>query len=279
MTLPQDEPEIDPFEAHFRRDPLPDAGILALILEESTSQPEEGEAVAESLRELLKLHPDRHAEVRIVRASDGPLCETLTAELKSASTPIILISTARGLWTSSHLEPLLKAIDQCDHVVGRRPLSDGRKLTAWLASLCRNVLFRVPIRDAYSPCRVHRREKLDEIILQSSSSFIDVEILAKATFLGHLIDEVEVSALPSWVRWKGWWKDLNLVFREPAFRSPLDEPGVEPGGGSGPAEPAEGQGEGHDRPGGEDRERHGDVEQPGPLEDDAPQGLDQLSQR
>ena len=38
-------------------------------------------------------------------------------------------------------------------------------------------------------------EKLAAIPLQSGSSFLDLEILAKATFLGHLLSEVEIPPL------------------------------------------------------------------------------------
>ena len=70
----------------------------------------------------------------------------------------------------------------------RRASSGGSASLPW------GSVFAVPVLDVHSPCRLHRREKLAAIPLQSASSFLDVEILAKATFLGHLIDEVDVPA-------------------------------------------------------------------------------------
>ena len=61
--------------------------------------------------------------------------------------------------------------------------------------LARRLIFAVPLRDVHSPCRLHRLDKLAAIPLQSASSFLDTEILAKATFLGHLIDEVAIPPL------------------------------------------------------------------------------------
>ena len=276
MTQTDHPLELDPFEAYLRRDPLSTAGIDALVLEEGADHTEATEAIAEGLRELLKDQADRPAaEVRIVNVGDEPLHVILTKALAQTSRPLVLITTARVPWTLPHLEPLLKAIDQCDHVVGGRPAGDGRGARSWLGRLVRRILFGIPVRDAYSPCKLHRREKLIAILLQSSSSFIDVEILAKATFLGHLIDEVDVPPLPHWARWKGWWSDLNLVFRNPTFRSPLDDPRQNEH--SGPAEPTEGQHEGHEGPGPEDGQGQGDIEQPRPFENDAPERLDQLS--
>ena len=57
------------------------------------------------------------------------------------------------------------------------------------------MVFAVPTLDVHSPCRLHRREKLEALSLQSSSRFLDIEILAKGTFLSHLLDEVPVPRL------------------------------------------------------------------------------------
>ena len=50
------------------------------------------------------------------------------------------------------------------------------------------------------------------------SSFLDIEILAKATFLGHLIDEVDVPPLPGHSWHDGWWADWNQLFKHPQFK-------------------------------------------------------------
>ena len=94
-----------------------------------------------------------------------------------------------------HLDPLLEAIDQADHVVGRRPAGRWENGHAVAGRLPRRLVFAVPLLDVHSPCRLHRLEKLTAIPLQSGSSFLDTEILAKATFLGHLLDEVDVPPL------------------------------------------------------------------------------------
>ena len=62
------------------------------------------------------------------------------------------------------------------------------------------------------------REKLAAIPLQSASSFLDVEILAKATFFGHLIDEVDVPPLGGRIVRAGWSGRLrNGLSRVPPF--------------------------------------------------------------
>ena len=107
----------------------------------------------------------------------------------------MLVTTADEPWTKAHLEPLLEAINQCDHVIGCRPTASRGNWAGHPGSLVRRLIFAVPLHDVHSPCRLHRLDKLAVIPLQSASSFLDIEILAKATFLGHLIDEVAVPPL------------------------------------------------------------------------------------
>ena len=123
--------------------------------------------------------------------------------------PLVLVTTAEEPWTNAHLDPLLEAINQCDHVVGRRPTVSRGELgrPARRAGAARDL--RGPLRDVHSPCRLHRLDKLAAIPLQSASSFLDTEILAKATFLGHLIDEVAIPPLRGRVGLPGWWTDWN----------------------------------------------------------------------
>ncbi len=210
----------------------------------------------------------RPVECRIVAVAGSDLGCALTRGLEGAQLPLVLVTTAEEPWTEAHLDPLLKAIDHCDHVVGRRPAGPGASWKRWLAAMPRRLVFAVPLRDIHSPCRLHRLEKLAAIPLQSASSFLDVEILAKATFFGHLIDEVDVPPLRGPRPLAGPVDRLPTILRDPRFEPP-----------SGPAEEPQGQGECDDRPGGEDRQGRGDIEQPGPLEHDAPQRTDQLGQR
>jgi hypothetical protein len=209
----------------------------------------------------------RPVEPIVVPVEGMPLACALARGLEGARHPLVLVTTAQEPWTEAHLTPLLEAIDHCDHVIGHRPAGRWVRWKHWLSALPRRLIFAVPIRDIHSPCRLHRLEKLAAIPLQSASSFLDVEIIAKATFCGHLIDEVEVPALPGLVRAQGWWSDCRQLLRHPIFAGP-----------SGPSEEAQGQGEGDDGPGREDRQGRAHIEQGGPVEQDTTQRVDQLGQ-
>ncbi len=257
MTQPVSPPE-DPYEAHFHREPMPGAGILVLAFD--AGRPDRAEGIAEDLVALIRGRK-RPAEWRVLPTSaDAGLGPTIDAAVSEASAPLVLITTAIEPWLPGHLDPLLEAIDKCDHVVGRRPASVAGRLARRLDWLRWKTLFAVPLLDVHSPCRLHRREALAALPLQSESEFVDVEIPAKATFFGHLIAEVPVPPLEtSPDRQRDLWRfDLAEVFRHPVFArsSPISPRAA---AGSGPAEDPQGEPEGPDGPGGEDRQGLGEL--------------------
>ncbi len=255
----------DPFADHFRRDPLPEAGIRVIFLTDLPA--ESADAIVAPLVDMIAAL-GRQVEHRIISIQEAGLGRALERGLQGATLPLVLVTTAEEPWEKRHLQPLLEAIDQCDHVIGCRPEKSRGNWAGWLRVLARRLIFAVPLRDVHSPCRLHRLEKLAAIPLQSASSFLETEILAKATFLGHLIDEVAIPRLGGGAESTGWWSDLNQVLVHPRFvRS------------SSPPEETQGQGEGGDGPCGEDQHGHTHIEQAGPLEHHQAQGADQLGER
>lgn len=241
---------VDPFEAHFQRDPMTGASVQVIV--PARGEYDRAESIANGLVELLRAR-GRLADGLVVSIAGRGQNQVLRECLGRTEHPLVLVTSAEEPWTPDHLDPLLKAIDACDHVVGRRRRSVGGRLLRWFARIPWKSLFAVPVFDPHSPCRLHRREKLATIPLQSSTDFLDVEILAKATFFGQLIDEVPVPPLASPELW-AFWHDFLEVLREPVMVHP-----------SGPAEDPKGDEEGDDRPGGEDGEGRGDVEPTRPL--------------
>lgn len=254
MSAPEELFE-DPFEAHFRREPMTGAGVRVVVRGA-------GEDLAAQASRWRSILGNRFADC-VALDPGAPLGEAIERAVAGEAPPLVLFADAGPAWNKGHLAPLLKAIDACDHVIGRRPVgSAGRRLRRWLGVLHWRLIFAMPALDVHSPIRLHRREKLAAIPLQSSSDFVDVEILAKATFFGHLIDEVDIPAVdgtPAPRRVAG--RDVSAVYRHPTLIRP-----------SGPAEDLEGEDEGDDGPGREDRQGGGDLEQAGTLQDREPQG-------
>ncbi|WP_169977192.1 hypothetical protein [Tautonia rosea] len=264
------EEPLHPLDAHAVRAPVPKtAGIWAIVLTEDEAK---AEAVAERLRQLLSgrgrplriiVEPYKY-ESRAVR---------LKRALQGADLPLVLVTTAMEPWTEAHLNPLLKAIDHADHVLGRRRRSFLGRVVRWLACRPWAFLFAIPLRDVHSPCRLHRREALEVLPPQSSSRFLDVELLAKASFFVQLVDEEDVPPMPDAPGPAGFWGDFLEVFLHPVIRfesEPAPDPKPEPAPDSVPAEDPQGDDEGDNRPGSEDKEVRADVHQARPFEDHAP---------
>lgn len=252
----------DPFAVHFHREPLGVVDVAIVVL----TRP--GDATAgweESLAWLRDAGRAVDLRIREVDPSAPGIGTAIQEAADAASTPIVAVVRAVDPPSRAHWEPLFQALDQADHVVGSRPAGPATSLMRRLARIVRRAVFGVPILDVDSPLSLHRTEKLRAIPLQSGSSFAVVELLAKSTFLGHILDEPAVPALAGRTWRRGWLGDLALVFKAPTFRRAPAAPA-----GSGPAEPAEGEPEGPDGPGREDRQGAEDAVagQAPPLQDD-----------
>ena len=273
MTSPEPFDPDDPFAVHFHREPMGIVGVGVVVLRNGPIDPETATAWHESLAWLRS--EGRPVDV-VARAVDparprlGDLIEQATATLPH---PIVAVVASDAPPTPAHWTPLLKALDQADHVVGGRAAAAWTSLTRRLWQGVRRLVLGVPIADVHSPIRLHRAERLREIPLQSFSSFVDVEILAKATFLGHLLDEPRIPALAGRTWRKGSFRDRNVVFKRPTFRRPPEHP-------SRPLEESQGEPERPDGPGGEDSQgqEYAGVRQAAPIQDDQPKRGDELSQ-
>ena len=252
-----------PYEAHFRREPCSKEGVHVRVV--SVDAPARADAIASGLVELLRAR-GRKADAEVILADKWfglPHADALRVETEHG---LVLVTSATAPWTDGHLDPLLKAIDHCDHVFGCRRLPLMGRLMRRLARLPWKFFFAVPIADVHSPCRLHRRAALVQVPLQARSEFADVELLAKATFLGHLIDEADVPPLDH-VRLGRWWHDFVVVLKRPIFQREAP---------SSPAEKTQGKEERDDRPGAEDGQRGSDFEKAGPVNQDQPVRCDQL---
>ena len=193
--LPADDGWIHPLDAAALRAPIPNGGVRVIVLDSgappASATPDE---VGQGLLSLIRGR-NRPADAFVVATGGIGWARAIEQGLADGSHPIILITSAQARWTAAHLDPLLKAIDHRDHVIGQRPLPLVGRLRRWCATFPWRFLFAVPVRDVFSPCRLHRRVALEAIVLQSSTRLVDLEILAKATFLTQVIEEVDVPPL------------------------------------------------------------------------------------
>jgi hypothetical protein len=259
---------IHPLDAAALRDPIPDGEVLVIVM--AGKDCADPDAIGQGLLDLLKAR-NRKAEAFIVRPDAKGWDKAFEEGLEAGSQPIVLITTSTERWSAKHLAPLLKAIDLRDHVIGLRPASLTGRLKRWIKTLPWRGLFALSMADPFSPCRMHRRSALDRLVPQSSSRFLEVELLAKATFLTQVIEEVEVPSLAS-SPVEGIWSDFLAVLKAPVFVRPKPPS---------PAENLESQREGSDGPGGEHGEGNQDdvTGQVGSFEHHGSQGVEELSER
>lgn len=96
----------------------------------------------------------------------------------------------------------------------------------WLA----RWVFGVRVADPECPFRLIRRDIFARFPIQSAGSFVHIEILAKANFLGSWIREVPVTWLPAAQHALGAGdpantrKDIMQLFRHPSFSAAPERP-------------------------------------------------------
>ncbi len=98
------------------------------------------------------------------------------------------IETTRAQPAEDSGPPMPNAADHVDIVVGRRP---GRR--RGVGRMLRDSAFGIPVADMDSGVVLVRRALLADIPLHSRSSFATIELVAKANFMGHVLDEVLLS--------------------------------------------------------------------------------------
>jgi len=90
---------------------------------------------------------------------------------------------------------------------------------------CR-LLFGLRVGDINSKFKLFRRSVFDRIVIQSDGEFVHAELLAKANFLGCMMDEIVLADHQVPPPLPEVNKELRRVFRNPKFRSPVPTPGL-----------------------------------------------------
>jgi glycosyltransferase involved in cell wall biosynthesis len=178
-----------------------------------------------------------HAELRVLH---HPQRRGLGAALRSGLAvvrhPLVFTAPCDRQFEPGDLSRLLERIDQVDLVTGVRvwrPVPGWLRGLGLLYRLIARIVFGIPmqrrgvwlgwsgyprrwlarwvfglrVQDAECLLRLYRRSILPRLVVQSDGPFAQIEILAKANFLGHLMDEVPVTYHP---RAKGSIADLDL---------------------------------------------------------------------
>jgi glycosyltransferase involved in cell wall biosynthesis len=94
------------------------------------------------------------------------------------------------------------------------------------------LIFGVPLADVNSQYKLFRTAFLCRFPIQSDSDFVHTELVAKATFLTSIMDEVPLTPVSADIPAASVWGDFWRVFRDPEFGNPIaplpSEPGAPP---------------------------------------------------
>ena len=200
----------------------------------------------------------------------------LRTALEAARYPLFFYTSADHGWNANDLPRMLKALAVRDEFTGKQveivnghrrgtALPAGRRRLnwafrafvrvvfgympepprGWLGAAenrywwkCR-LLFGLRVGDVNSKFKLFRRHVFDRMVLQSNGEFIHAEILAKANFLGCLMDEIVLGDRPDPIPSPDVGEEMWAVFRDPQFRSPVPTPGLAPAKPTEDASPVE----------------------------------------
>ncbi|HQR06138.1 MAG TPA: hypothetical protein PLN21_04905 [Gemmatales bacterium] len=142
----------------------------------------------------------------------------LKVGIAAAKHPLVFVLPTG--YAAKYLPAFLKEIDLVDLVCGTRE----SKASGWKRRQFFSVayqLFGLWMQDPECPMRLYRREMFDRIPIQSTGSFAQIEILAKANFESKLMTDVAIEG-PSHDlarNSKDFWKVLN----SPNFGKPPEK--------------------------------------------------------
>ena len=164
--------------------------------------------------------------IRFVVVVNSESGMALTTGIRAARNPVLLFVDDEVSLNRDELKGLLERLEYADIVSGRRRKRWSSASLCWpIDRLLRSVL-GVPFTDPFCPIKIARREALAEVHLDQNGPRADFELLAKATYLIRLVDEVRI-ALP----WQGptitgalfgQWRSFIAMILRPRFADPAE---------------------------------------------------------
>lgn len=180
----------------------------------------------------------------------------LRTALAQARHPLLFYTGLDYPYTPSDIRPMLDRIEVRDLVIGRQPdlisgCRTGRRAPLairfcgrawrlfwrivagmelhpsptwlgwreWLTGGLLGWVFGVPLADVNSAFKLYRTAFLRRVPIQSNGDFVHVELVAKATFLTSIMDEIALTPKPDPIprtSWYGLWTVLtNAEFTVP----------------------------------------------------------------
>ena len=209
---------VDPFMRKLWRQPLPANTPVDILILKSAGESAKTPEVIEVARKKGRL--GRVIEIESLNGRD--LGQILTGLITEIQSPAFIITEEESGWNRDILDRLLDGINKVDIVIGSRvPAGRRMKWSQWLWATVRGVFWGAGVRDPHSPYRIFRTSIFRQFPLQSSSRFVDVEMIAKCNFLDGLIEENPFPVSDSWpglIKLDHSRKDRKKLFKSPQFK-------------------------------------------------------------
>lgn len=211
-------------------------------------------------------YAEKHATIRVLtheqRRGFGACLRTA---FDASTHPLFFYTSCDPYWNPKDLPRLLKSIYITDEYTGKQvdvanghrrgvELPPSKKARNYWRRLLTRVLFgywpeapkgwlgkeedafwwscrlRFGLRlgDINSSFKLFRRRVLDRIVIQSDGDFVHAELLAKANFLGSMMDEVVLADRQPLGTVPNTKAERRAVFNHPQFRSPDATPAPAP---------------------------------------------------
>lgn len=116
----------------------------------------------------------------------------------AASKELIFFAPSDRQVKISEIDKFVEKIKECDVVVSyriKRPENFRRVITSWVFHTILRYVFSLPIKEM-SACVMHKRDLVKTINIESTSAFVEAEILYKLHKNGAKIGEVPISYFP-----------------------------------------------------------------------------------
>lgn len=199
----------------------------------------------------------------------------LRAVVSEAKHPLLFYTSPDYPYTPSDIRRLLERIEVRDEIFGKQPdlisgCRTGRQapfLVRWAGRAWRlfwrvavgmeleasptwlgwreflyggfvGWVFGVPLADVNSAFKLYRTAFLKRVPIQSDGDFVHAELVAKATFLTCIMDELPLTPKPDPAP-RSVWSDMWRGFSNPEFTTPTEAPRPgEPGAAPAASEPS-----------------------------------------
>ncbi len=141
-----------------------------------------------------------HASIRVIHhGKNQGYGAAVRSGLAASRFEYICLTDGDDEYEVEDFKKLLKLRDRYDLIITfryKKIYSSTRIFVSWVYNKLLRVLFRTPFRDVSTGLRMIRKSVVEDLELESTSSFVGAEIAIKAMLKGYRVGEVGIQTFP-----------------------------------------------------------------------------------